>query len=62
MHPLEVEVQTILDAAARGDISEDEKKYLLMEIRDIKAANECAHDEQVFRTVVQACNIAMGLL
>jgi uncharacterized protein (DUF433 family) len=62
MHPLEIEVQTILDAAARGDISEDEKKYLLMEIRDIKAANECAHDERVFRVVVQACNVAMGLL
>lgn len=62
MHQLEVEIQTVLDAAARGDITEEEKNYLLTEIRDVKAAQECADNEEMFRYVVQACNIAMGLV
>ena len=61
MHQLEQEVQSIVEAYQLGSINEEERNYLLMEIRDIKAANECAHDEQVFRYVVQACNMAMGL-
>lgn len=52
----------IVDAAARGEISEEEKQYLLAEVRDVKAANECAGDEQMFRMIVQSCNVAMGLL
>jgi len=62
MHPLEQEIQSIVEAHQQGQISEEERNYLLQEIRDIKAANECAHDEQVFRYVVQACNIAMKLV
>ena len=62
MHPLEQEIQSIVEAYQQGQISEEERNYLLQEIRDIKAANECAHDEQVFRYVVQACNIAMKLV
>ena len=62
MHPLEQEIQSIVEAYQQGQISEEERNYLLQEIRDIKAANECAHNEQVFRYVVQACNIAMKLV
>lgn len=62
MHPLEHEIQAIAEAFAQGQISEQERNYLMLEIRDVKAADECAHDEEVFRYVVQCCNIAMGLV
>ena len=45
-----------------GNISLDERNYLLQEIRDIRAAQECAGNEQTFRMVVQACNIAMAIV
>jgi hypothetical protein len=61
MHPLEQEIQTIVEQCHMGNISEEEQNYLLQEIRDIRAANECAGNEQLFRYVVQACNIAMKL-
>jgi hypothetical protein len=61
MHPLEQEIQTIVEQCRMGNISEQEQNYLLQEIRDIRAANECAGNEQLFRYVVQACNIAMKL-
>lgn len=62
MHPLEQEIQTIVEQCRIGNISEQEQNYLLQEIRDIRAANECAGNEQLFRYVVQACNIAMKLV
>ena len=61
MHPLEQEIQTIIEQYQLGNISEEERNYLLQEIRDIRAAQECAGNEQLFRYVVQACNIAMSL-
>ena len=62
MHPLEVEIQSILEQCQLGNITEEERNYLLQEIRDIRAANECADNEQMFRLVVQACNVGMGLV
>lgn len=62
MHPLEHEIQSIVDAFQQGNISEEERNYLLMEIRDVKAANECTESEEIFRYVVQACNVGMGLI
>lgn len=62
MHPLEQEIQTIVEQCRVGNISEEEQNYLLLEIRDIRAANECAGNEQLFRHVVQVCNIAMKLV
>ena len=62
MHPLEQEIQAISEQYKMGNISEDEKNYLLTEIRDIRAAQECAGNEQTFRYVVQACNIAMAVV
>lgn len=62
MHPLEVEVQTIVEQCQLGNITVEEKNYLLQEIRDIRAANECAGNEQLVRYVVQACNLAMAVV
>ena len=62
MHPLEQEIQTIVEQCRAGNISEEEQNYLLQEIRDIRAANECAGNEQLFRYIVNACNIAMKLV
>lgn len=61
MNPLEQEIQAIVEQCQMGNISVDEKNYLLTEIRDIRAAQECAGNEQLFRYVVQACNVAMSL-
>jgi hypothetical protein len=62
MHPLEQEIQAIQEQCQLGNISEDEKNYLIQEIRDIKVAQECADNEILFRHIVQACNIAMKLI
>jgi hypothetical protein len=62
MHPLEQEIQMITEQCQLGNISEEERNYLLREIRDIRAAQECAGDEQLFRYVIQACNIAMKII
>lgn len=60
MNPLEVEIQTIYEQCHLGNITVEERNYLLTEIRDIRAAQECAGDEQVFRYVVQLCNVALA--
>jgi hypothetical protein len=62
MHPLEQEIQTITEQCQMGNISLDERNYLLQEIRDIRAAQECAGNEIAFRYIVQACNIAMAVV
>jgi len=61
MHPLEVEIQSITEQCQIGNLTIDERNYLLQEIRDIRAAQECAGNEQIFRYVVQICNVAMAL-
>ena len=62
MHPLEQEIQAINEQCQMGNISVEERNYLLQEIRDIRAAQECAGNEVLFRYVVQACNIAMAIV
>ena len=59
---LEQEIVHITEQYRGGNISEEEKNYLLAEIRDIRAAQECAGNEVLFRHVVQACNIAMAVV
>ncbi len=61
MHSLEVEIPAITEQCQLGNITLDERNYLLQEIRDIRAAQECADDEKLFRYLVQACNIAMAV-
>jgi hypothetical protein len=62
MHPLEQEIQSIVEQCQLGNISAEERDYLLTEIRDIKAGITCAENEQLFRYIVQACNVGMGLI
>ena len=62
MHPLEQEIQAISEQCQMCNISLDERNYLLQEIRDIRAAQECAGNEVAFRYIVQACNIAMAVV
>ena len=62
MHPLEQEIQSIVEQCQLGNISAEERDYLLTEIRDVKAGISCAENEQLFRYVVQACNVGMGLM
>jgi hypothetical protein len=59
MHPLEQEIQAIVEQCQLGNINEDERNYLINEIRDVRAAQECADNEQAFRYVVQVCNAAL---
>jgi hypothetical protein len=62
MNPLEHEIQAITEQYQLGNISAEEKNYLLQEIRDIRAAQECAGNEELFRHVVQCCNVAMAMV
>ena len=62
MNSLEHEIQAIAEQYQLGNISAEEKNYLLQEIRDIRAAQECAGNEELFRHVVQCCNVAMAMV
>lgn len=62
MHPLEIEIRTIIEQCQLGNISWEEQNYLLQEIRDIRAAQECAGNEELFRYVIEACNVGLKLL
>ena len=57
MHPLEQEIHNIAEAFQRGELDMAERNYLLQEIRDVRAAQECAGNEELFRYIVQACNV-----
>lgn len=59
---LEQEIVHIAEQCRLGNITTEERDYLLTEIRDIRAAQECAGNEVMFRHVVQACNIAMAIV
>ncbi len=62
MHLLEQEIQKISHEYNQGQLSIDERNYLLEQIRDIRAAQECAGNEVMFRYFVDACNIAISLV
>ena len=62
MHPLEQEIQEISEQYKAGNLSLNEKNWLLGEIRDIRAAQECAGNEVMFRYVVEACNMAISVV
>lgn len=61
MHPLEQEINMIATEFQQGNLSAEERNHLLSEIRDIRAAYECAGNEVMFRHIVQLCNVAMAL-
>ena len=62
MHPLEQEIQQISQSYQQGQLSAEERNYLLEQIRDIRAAQECAGNEVMFRHFVDTCNIAMAII
>ena len=62
MHPLEQTIEEMQLEYQMGNITKDERDYVLQEIRDIRAAQECAGNEELFRHVVTACNIAMAVV
>jgi hypothetical protein len=56
------EIQLIDEQYKLGNIGAEERNYLLTEIRDIRAAQECAGNEELFRYIVQCCNVAMSVV
>lgn len=62
MHPLEQTIQEIQLEYQFGNITRDERDYMLQEVRDIRAAQECAGNEELFRNIVLACNMAMAVV
>ena len=62
MHPLEKTIEEIQMEYQFGNITRDERDYMLQEVRDIRAAQECAGNEEMFRYIVQACNVAMAVV
>lgn len=61
MHPLEEEIENINNEYRLGNLSQQERDHLLGEIRDIRAAEECAGDEVMFRHIVSTCNILISM-
>jgi hypothetical protein len=62
MHALEQEIQAIIEQCQMGHIGTEERDYLLTEIRDIRAAGECAGDEVILRHIVNMCTVAMRVV
>ena len=61
MHLLEQEIKNIDSAFRAGQLSIDERNYLLKEIREIRIAQECADNEEFARYLVQACNAILAV-
>lgn len=54
---LGTELEQIMTAWTEGQISLEERDYLIAEVRDVKAAESCAGNEVAFRYVVEARNL-----
>ena len=54
---LGTELEQIMGAWSAGQLSVEERDYLIAEVRDVKAAQACAGNEVAFRYVVEACNL-----
>lgn len=52
------EIIDIVTAHKNGEINVAEYKYLIMEMRDVRAAQDLAGNEVALRYVVAACNLA----
>ena len=61
-HPLIQEISNIEAAYRSGQISLEERNYLLQEIKEVRAAQECAGNEEMFRYIVQAVHIAASVV
>ena len=61
MSDLESVIESIMLEYAKGSISKEERDYMLTEVRDVQAAEECAGNEKMFRYIVEACNVAMAV-
>jgi hypothetical protein len=51
------ELEQIMTAWSQGQLSLEERDYLIAEVRDVRAAEQCAGNEIAFRYVVEACNL-----
>jgi hypothetical protein len=56
------EIHTIEDECRMGNLSVEERDYLITEIRDVRAAQICAGNEIAFRHLVQVCNVLLKLI
>ena len=61
-HPLLEEINNIDAAYRSGQLSLEERNYLLQEIKEVRAAQECAGNEEMFRYVVSAVHIAASVV
>lgn len=55
------DLQVIEESFALGHLLLEERNHLIAEIRDIRAAQECAGNELAMRYVVQACNLILSV-
>lgn len=61
MLDLEQEIQDIQNSFQQGELTMDERDILLTNIRDIKLAQQYAHDETVYRYLFRLCQAALLL-
>jgi hypothetical protein len=56
------EIQQVEEAFVQNQISADERAYLLNEIKDIKAANLLANEENAMRIAVAAVTTLLAVM
>lgn len=56
------EIHQVEEAFAQNQISADERAYLLNEIKDIKAANLLANEENAMRIAVAAVTTLLAVM
>jgi len=55
------DLNAIEQAYQAGQLNTEQRQELLQEVRDIRAAQECAGNEIAFRYIVEACNIMISV-
>lgn len=56
------ELLVLQEQHAKGELSDDEYKYLLEQVAQIRAAQELAADEQAFRYIVSAATTLASIV
>ena len=61
IHPLADEIRYVEESYRAGKLSVGERDYLITEIKDVRAAQECADNEEMIRDIVALCEVVLAI-
>ena len=61
IHPLADEIRYVEESYRAGKLSIGERDYLITEIKEVRAAQECAENEEMVRELVQLCEVVLAI-